>query len=76
MTGRPRDIILAKNPAIRQLLDAVENSPMSDSAIMAKAGIGGAYLHRLRSGQISGNLLSFQSIAGAVGFRVKLEKDD
>lgn len=76
MTGRPRHIIRAKNPTVRQLLDAVENSPLSDSAILAKAGVGPAYLHRLRSGRISGNLVMLQSIAGAVGMRVTVEKDD
>lgn len=74
--GRPRDTIRAKDPVIRRLLEAVDASPMSDMAILQRAGCAGDALYRLRSGSRMGRLSTVTSIAGAVGLRLELVKDD
>lgn len=70
--GRPRAVVKAADPMVRRLLEAVESSSLRDCEIMDAAGCDRSSLYRLRSGARMVRMVTFASLAEAVGLEVRL----
>lgn len=65
--------IRSNDPLIRELLEAVAASSMTDQEIMRRAGCNHSVLSCLRTGATSTRLLTFVSLAEVVGMQVRLQ---
>lgn len=72
--GRPRDTIRANTPVIRQLMEAVRQSRLSDEEIVQRAGVYPSALSKMRSGVRSSRVVTVAAIAGVLGLELRLER--
>lgn len=79
MSGRlsveQRRDIRSNDPLVRSVLEAVAVSPLTDNEIEHRAGCPGNLLTRLRKGTGSTRMVTFVSLAEAVGFKVIVVKE-